>query len=100
MQEKLLKEYVKLEARFKELEQDRQELRSKILSAMQESRLEKVESVWGSFTVAARQTWKYSKAVDKIAEQLALRKAQEVKKGIATVENETAYVVFKPVIKE
>ncbi len=101
MQEKLLKEYVAVEAKFKALEQEKKELREAILNELQRNHLDKVESdKYGTFTVGSRVSWAYSPLIERMQQKLALAKAKEVKRGIATVESETKYVVFTPVTKE
>lgn len=97
MQETLLKEYAKLEEKFKSLETERKELREAILSDMTKHKMDKVESNYGMFTVAARAVWTYSPAIKKLADKLSLAKAKEQKSGKAKAETETKYIVFTPV---
>ena len=100
MQEKLLKQYVELEAKFREMELEKKELRASIVKDMGKHGLDKVDSEWGSFTVASKSNYVYSKVVTALADKLALAKAKEVKSGKAKVDSVTEYMVFKPLIKE
>lgn len=95
MQNTLLEQYAELELVYKNLERDRAALREKIVAELIDSKMEKVESDFGLFTVARKATWSYSPAVSNIEDRLKLAKVKEQQKGLATA-NETTYLVYKP----
>lgn len=96
MQAKLLKEYHLIEEEYKLLEEKRRRLREKIVISLKKDGVDKVESDFGSFTIAHRLSWVYSKAIGKIEEKLKIAKTKEQQKGLAK-SSETEYLVYKPV---
>jgi len=95
MNQKLLAEYVKLEAEFKVIEEKKKVLRESILNNLKDNNLEKIESeVFGSFTVAHKTSWKYSPAVAKLEEKVKIAKNKEQEKGTAKA-TESTYLLYK-----
>lgn len=99
MQTKLLAQYHLIEQEYKAIEGKRQALREKIVETLKKEGLEKIESDYGSFTVARRSTWVYSKTVKNIEEKLKIAKTKEQQKGIAK-SSETEYLLYKEVKPE
>ncbi len=96
MQNTLLAQYAEIETEYKALDFARSALRDLIVEEMQKSKLDKVESDFGLFTVARKQSWSYSPAVTKIEDRLKLAKVKEQQKGLAEAK-ETTYLVYKQV---
>lgn len=93
MQKELLKEYVTLDSKIKTLENERQLLREAIVSGMKAEKTEKLETAFGSFTVAARSVWKYSKKILAMEEKVKIAKTVEQEKGTAK-KSITEYLVY------
>lgn len=96
MQKELLGSYAILREKMKLLEREEGELRIKILENLKENNLEKVDSGFGSFTIAKRLSWKYSEKVKALEEKIKISKDKEQKKGIAE-SSETEYLLFKEI---
>ena len=93
--EQYLKEYVQLDAKFKALESERDELRAKIVTDFAKSNTEKYEDpAMGTFTIGHRVTYTFSPAVKKAEETVKILKAKEQQKGTAKVKSDTAYLLF------
>jgi len=90
MNQKLLLEYIELDARFKELEAEKATLRAQILDELKKNKLDN----FGSFTVAHKTSWKYSPAVAKLEEKVKLAKNTEQEKGTAKA-TESTYLLYK-----
>ena len=93
MQNTLLKEYVKLEEKFKALETEKKELRTKIVEDMTKAKMEKIETDFGSFTICQKASWKYTEAVEKIEDRLKIARIKEQEKGLAK-RSVTEYLLF------
>lgn len=92
---KIYEEYAQLDADIKALEAKRTAIKIKIISAMEKDGIEKEVTELGSFTRATRTSYKYSEAVEKLAEHLKLAKVKEEQKGVAK-SSETHYLVYTP----
>lgn len=99
MDTKKLAEFLKVEAELKEIEERHRKLRLSILSDLKASKMESADTAYGTFTVARRAMWKYSKAIDKLMEKVKVAKVKEEQRGTAKKE-ETEYLRFTPQIKE
>ena len=96
MNQKLLAEYVLIEAKAKEIEEKKQSLREAILKDLQSNKMEKVESeVFGTFTVCTKVSYKYTPAIKQLAEKLAIAKIKEQDKGVAKP-MESNYLLYTP----
>lgn len=93
MQKELYKEYALLESEYKRLESKREDLRVRILADMLQSDASKVDTDFGSFTVAKRIRFEYSDAVKKLEEKVKITKGREEKKGVA-VRKESKYLLY------
>jgi len=90
----LMSEYVVLENEFKILERRREDLRKELMEKFLDEHIDKVEDpILGSFTLAYRSLWTYSKAVKKIEERLKIAKVKEQQKGTAKA-TEISYLVY------
>lgn len=96
MNNKLLKQYSDLRSKIAALETEESILKTKIVEEMATSGEEKVESDYGTFTMAHRKSWKYSSKVGDIEEKLKIQKFTEQEKGIAK-STETPYLIYKGV---
>ena len=94
MENTLLKEYVKLEEKFKALEEERTMLRLQILKDLKKNKVEKVESEYGFFTVCTKVLWIYTDAVRKLEEKAKIAKVKEQQRGLAKAV-ELEYLLFK-----
>ena len=90
MNQKILLEYIELDARFKELEVKKATLRAQILDELKKNKLD----TFGSFTVAHKTSWKYSPAVTKLEEKVKIAKNTEQEKGTAKA-TESTYLLYK-----
>lgn len=93
MDTKILKEYAKLDAEYKALDERRTALRQEVVAAMKKSKIEKSETAFGTFTVGRRTVWKYSEVIEKMLEKVKIAKTKEEQKGIAD-SSVTEYLVF------
>ncbi len=94
MQNKLYKEYVELNAKFAELEKQKEVLREAILLDLEKNKIEKIETDFGSFTVCKKTSWKYTEKISKIEDRLKIARIQEQNKGIAT-STTSNYLLYK-----
>ncbi len=94
MQKELLEQYAALDAECRHMEELKIRLRSQILADLELNHMEKVESDYGSFTVAHKTSWVYSPAVTKIEEKLKIARHKEQTKGLAKAEV-SSYLLFK-----
>jgi hypothetical protein len=76
--------YALLDAQLKELENQKDELRTKILKDMIEKGESKIETNLGNFSVTKLKSWKYTDKVSTLAEKLKEQKAKEESCGDAT----------------
>jgi hypothetical protein len=91
---KLLSEYVEVEARFKALEDVKQDLRGKILEAFKKEKIDKMEDpTLGTFSIAHKTTWTYSPAVKTLEGKVKIAKIKEQEKGIAK-SSESNYLLY------
>ena len=82
--------YALLESQIKTLENQKDELRAKILKDMIEKGESKIETALGKFTVTPLKKWTYPKSVTEIGEQFKVEKAKAESNGDATyVEQES-----------
>lgn len=98
MNKELFKKYEKLENEYREIEIRKNELREEIVKEMIKNKLDKAETDFGSFTVAYKKSWIYSKSISKIEDKLKMAKIKEQEKGIAE-SSETEYLLYKKSIK-
>ncbi len=91
----ILDKYLALEAEFKAIEMERTAMRAAIVQEFQKEGIEKFEDPrLGSFTVAHRTTYEFSKAVKALEEKVKIAKTKEQQKGTAKVKSETSYLVY------
>lgn len=95
MQNNIYKEYADIKFQTKALELREAELKKAILNDLKSQKLNKVESEFGNFTVASKNKYTYSKKIQKLEEDLKIKKNEEVEKGNAKVEV-TEYIMYKP----
>lgn len=93
-QDLLYKSYADLDAEISELETLRESLRAKIIEAMKADGLTKAPTPFGTFSVAHKVTWSYSKAIKELDQKLKIKKIQEQKKGLATP-TRNAHLMFR-----
>jgi hypothetical protein len=93
MNEKRLAEYVAIENQYKALEEKRESLRKEIVADMIKSKTETIEKSFGTFTVARKTSYEYSKKVEKAIDNLKIMKHEEELKGIAKPK-ETEFLRF------
>lgn len=94
MNKKALSEFVKVTSEMKALEEKREALRVAILEDMEAENLNKVESDYGTFSVAQRTSYEYTEAIAKLKEKVKLAELKEQKMGKAK-EKVTSYLYFK-----
>lgn len=89
----LLKDYSKLEDKYKKMGEEREELRGTIVAELGKEGIDKTETTFGIFTIGKRLTYKYSEKVEALQDKVKLAKVREEEKGIAKA-SETRYLVF------
>ncbi len=94
MKQDLLKKYVEINQKYADITAMRESLREEIVKDMRKNKMEKVETDFGSFTVATKTNWTYTKAVEAIKEKLKIAQVKEQQKGLAKP-SETQYLVYK-----
>jgi hypothetical protein len=80
----LYEEYALIDAQMKDLEGKKETLRVHILKMMSDKELDKVETTFGSFTIARLKRWEYPDKVLKIGEDFKAAKAKSESTGEAT----------------
>jgi len=86
----LYEEYALIDAQMKDLEGKKETLRVHILKMMSDKEEDKVETPFGSFTIARLKRWEYPDKVLKIGEDFKAAKAKAESTGDATyVEQES-----------
>jgi hypothetical protein len=80
----LYEEYALIDAQMKDLEGKKETLRVHILKMMGDKELDKVETPFGSFTIARLKRWEYPDKVLKIGEDFKAAKAKAESTGDAT----------------
>jgi hypothetical protein len=97
----IYKQYAELEARKKEIELKQGELKMEMITEMKQELPEGkngVDTDFGSFTLAGKKIYKYSKNYEAQDKKLKKLRAEEVAKGIATVISVTEYITFRPIV--
>lgn len=89
----LFTEYSALQVELNRLEARKIELREKILLEMVTGNEKKIDTNFGSFSVATKKVWSYSPSVVKLEEKLKIARIKDQKKGTATAE-ENKYLVY------
>lgn len=82
----LYSEYAQIESQLKILENQKDELRGKILEQMIDRGEDKIETSVGKFTVAKIKSWTYPDKVVKLGEDFKAAKAKAESTGDATYE--------------
>ena len=96
MNKQNLLQYADLERQRREIESQQGELRKAIIEDLQSAGVEKADvKDTGVFTLVKRKTWKYSKEVLHLQEELAEAQQDEQRVGAATFE-EKMTVAFYP----
>lgn len=93
MNKKTLQDFIKVESKLKELQEQRDTLRAEIVKDMKKEKMDKAETDFGIFTVAKRVNWEYSPKVGELKEKVKLQEVKEQNQGIAE-KSETEYLRF------
>lgn len=100
MNKKLFKDYIKLQQKLAELEDQKEILRAAIMGALKSDGVERAETDWGIFTRGRRRNYTYSDnvkkledKVKKLEDKVKVAKMKEVNSGVAT-STETEYLRF------
>lgn len=86
MSDKTYEEFAILSSKIKELTEKKDAIRDLILAELVESGAQGAVTSFGKFTISKLKTWTYSPQVEKIAEDLKAKKAEEESTGDATFE--------------
>lgn len=95
----LFRKFAEVKIQMAELAAQESSLKEAIMAEFKANSLDKVESDYGKFTIAKRTSYSYSDKVTALEEKVKIAKHKEEEKGIATIKNETSYLVFKPVVE-
>ena len=79
-------EYAIIDSQIKELEAKKEGIRALMVKEMIESGQQKVETVWGSFSVNMLKSWTYPEKVNQMNEDFKAAKAKAESTGEATYE--------------
>lgn len=93
MDKTLFKEYVLLDEKLKALEEEKELLRDKIVLELQQAKIEKAETDFGTFTRAKKVSWVYTKKIGELEEKVKIAKVKEQQSGKAKAE-ESEYLRF------
>ena len=91
-----VEEYAELTAKIKELEDKKTALNLKIVEEMNDSGQTNQDTVFGTFLVAWRKTWKYTTETEYLEVQLKEAKTREQNTGKAIVDKQVEYLRFLP----
>lgn len=94
MRHTLYKDYAEVKFQIKLLEEQKNLLQKDILEDLHKDGVDKFEGEIGKFTICSKKSWKYSKKITKLEDDLKIKKTEEQEKGIAKVE-ESEYLLFK-----
>lgn len=89
----MYKEYAKLDAQIKELEEKKKQMRLDIVAHLEEEGIDKEETKFGIFTKVPKTMYKYSEKVEAMIEKVKLAKIREEEKGLAQAST-TYYLLF------
>ena len=96
MNKQILLRYADLERQRREIEIQQASLKESIIVDLSAAEIEKaVVKEIGTFTLVKRKTWKYSKEIAHLQEELAEAQQEEQRLGTATFEEKTT-VAFYP----
>jgi len=91
----IAQEVFDLTIQIRELEEKLSPLKEDLMAAMQVDGLVKLMSEQGTINLSERKTWRYSRKVAKLAEELKLQKIIEESRKIAKIEKVTSYLTVK-----
>lgn len=86
MLEKECEQYALLDAKIKDLTNQKDELKVQILEDLVSSETPSISTPVGKFTISKLKSWTYTEAVEEKAEELKALKAKEESTGDATYE--------------
>jgi hypothetical protein len=79
-------QYAILDAKIKDLTNQKDEIRNKILEDLVENEIPSIDTTVGKFTISKLKSWTYTEAVEEKTEELKALKAKEESTGDATYE--------------
>jgi hypothetical protein len=86
MSEKEYEQYALLDAKIKDLTNQKDGLKVQILEELVSSETASISTPVGKFTISKLKSWTYTEAVEEKAEELKALKAKEESRGIASFE--------------
>lgn len=95
----LFRAYAALKQQEKDIENQIKEIAPKILKMMIEETADKINSLYGTFSIEKRKTWKYTQAVKLAEEHLIGLQEKEKATGKATFEERPILKYFSPKIQ-
>jgi len=98
MDNKKIKELIKLDQKIKEITFLRDSIRESLLEDLEQAGLEKAVTEVGTLTKASKTIWRYTEKVTSLEEKVKVAKVREQQNGSAT-KNESYYLRFTPTIK-
>lgn len=90
----LYQQYAMMKIATKMMEERIDELNEYIVDEMKDKELEKQQFEFGSFSLSTRKTYKYTEAVNSLADKLKAQKKAEEESGEATLEEKKS-LLFK-----
>ena len=95
MKEALLQQYATVRAKQEALETEEKILKVQIIDAFRNEPKTKIEKDYGVFTYSSRKNWSYSSKIEKMEEDIKIKKVEEIERGIAKIKSETEVLSFK-----
>lgn len=88
--------YIELQDEIKRLTEEKKKLNEFLCAQMGLLGADQIKMPQGTFFTRGRTEWQYSDALEDDIESIKLAKADEIKKGIATVKSITMGIAFTP----
>lgn len=92
----ILRKHSSLTSKMEAMKVEHEASRQLVMAELKQDNLKSEENEYGKFTVAARTSYKYTEAVDKLSDKVKVAKAKEEQSGAAK-SNVTEYLVYKAV---
>lgn len=94
MKNKIYHDFAEVKAQIKFLEEQESLLKAQIIKDLHKRKVDKLEGEFGTFTICNKKKYTYSKKLQKLEEDLKIKKYEEQEKGVAKVEV-SEYIKFE-----
>lgn len=86
-------EYLSLETQARSIEARQKEIKEKLLLAFKKQKIDKDTTIFGTFSVEQRKSWKYSEKLESLKMSIKVSEKKEQENGTAKAET-TEYMKF------